>query len=94
MMRKSTDHLIADVLAMGMEIRLHLEDRRRKLTSTQMEGLSNAITAIHNYFFSWKAHELACRDVTLLPTAAKSTARKSVTGQTATAPRKRRRVTG
>jgi hypothetical protein len=94
MIRKSTDHLIADVLAIGMEIRLHVEDRRRKLTSTQMEGLSNAITAIQNYFFSWKAHELARRDVTLLPTTAKSTARKSVTGQTVTVPRKRCRVTG
>ena len=72
MKQKPTDDLIADVLAMGMEIRQHLEDKRRRLTSLQMEGLSNAVTAIHNYLFSWKAHDLARRDTTVFPSNAKS----------------------
>ena len=88
---KSTDHLIADTLAIGMEIRQHLEDRRRRLTPLQMDALTNAVTAIHNYFMSWKAHELACRDTMLLPTSAtsRSAHRENLRGS-ATSPRKRR----
>ena len=59
MKHKSTDHLIADVLAMGMELRKHLEDRRRRLTPLRMDALTSAVAAMHNYFMSWKAHELA-----------------------------------
>ncbi len=65
MKTKSTDHLVADVLSMAMEIRQHVEDRRRHLTPLQMEGLSNAVLAIHNYLHSWKAHELALREASL-----------------------------
>ena len=59
MTRKSTDHLIADVLAMSLEIRHHLEDGRRHLTPRQIEALSSAIGALANYFAAWKAHEMA-----------------------------------
>ena len=63
MKHKSTDHLIADVLAMGMELRKHLEDKRRRLTPLRMDALTSAVAAMHNYFMSWKAHELAARSV-------------------------------
>ena len=56
MKTKSTDHLIADVLSMAMEIRQHVEIGRRHLTPLQIEGLSNAVLAIHNYLDSWKVH--------------------------------------
>jgi hypothetical protein len=87
---KSTDRLIADVLAMGMEIRQHLEDRRRRLTPLQMDALSNAVTAIHKYFVSWKAHELACRDTTLVPASTTSPgAGKAIISDRASSHRKR-----
>ena len=88
---QSTDHLIADTLAIGMEIRQHLEDRRRRLTPLQMDAFTNAVTAIHNYFMSWKAHELACRGTMLLPdsTVSRSAHREHPRGS-ASSPRKRR----
>ena len=95
MKQKPTDDLIADVLAMGMEIRQHLEDKRRRLTPLQMEGLSNAVTAIRNYFFSWKAHNLARRDTTAFPRKDKSAnAHTSLTRQRATPSRERQGRTG
>ena len=62
MKTKGTDRLIADVLTLGMELRQHLEDRRRRLTPLQIEGLSNAIAALNNYFTAWKDHELSRTD--------------------------------
>ena len=51
---------------MAMDIRQHVEDRRRGLTPLQMDGLSNAVLAIHNYLRSWKAHELGLREASLI----------------------------
>jgi hypothetical protein len=61
MKQKSTDQLIADVLALSLEVRHHLEDRRRHLTPRQIEALSSAIAALANYFAVWKAHEEAAK---------------------------------
>ena len=58
---------------MGMEIRQHLEDQRRRLTPLQMEGLSNAASAIHKYFLSWETHALAHSDTTLFSVSTTST---------------------
>lgn len=58
---QTTDRLIADVLAMSLDIRRHLEDGRRPLTPIQIDALSNAITSIANYFAAWKAHHVAGR---------------------------------
>ena len=88
---KPTDHLIADVLAMGMEMRQHLEDRRRRLTPVQMDALTSAVAAMHNYFMSWKAHELACQDTMSLPSKSRSpSGRRSAPCIAAGPPRKRR----
>ena len=51
---------------MAMDIRQHVEDRRRGLTPLQMDGLSNDVLAIHNYLRSWKAHELGLREASLI----------------------------
>jgi hypothetical protein len=59
MKQESTDKLIAGVLAISLEIRHHLEDRRRHLTPQQIEALSSAVGAFANYFAVWRAHELA-----------------------------------
>ena len=55
MKTEGTNRLIADVLAMSLDIRQHIEDGRRRLTPLQIEALSNAITAISNYFAAWKS---------------------------------------
>jgi hypothetical protein len=87
---KSTDHLIADVLAMGMEMRQHLEDKRRRLTRLQIEALTNAVAATQNYFESWKAHELACRDtVSPRPSIASRNVYRENAGGTASSPLRR-----
>jgi hypothetical protein len=62
MKTKGTNHLIADVLAMSLEIRQHLEDRRRRLTPQQIDGLSNAVSALHKYVLAWRAHEMSGRN--------------------------------
>jgi hypothetical protein len=59
MKTKDTNQLVADILALSLEVRHHLEDGRRRLTPLQIEALSNAISALANYFTVWKAHELA-----------------------------------
>jgi len=58
MKTQGTDSLIAGVLAMSLDIRRHLEDRRRRLTPQQIEALSNAISSIARYVDVWKSHEL------------------------------------
>lgn len=61
MKTQGTDRLIADVLAMSLEVRQHLDDGRRQLTPLQIEALSNAISSMADYFAAWKAHELESR---------------------------------
>ena len=62
MKTRGTDRLIADVLALSLEIRQHLEDGRRHLTPLQIEALSNALTSLSNYFAAWKGYELSGRN--------------------------------
>ena len=59
MKTKDTNQLVADILALSLEVRHHLEDGRRRLTPLQIEALSHAISALANYFTVWKANEVA-----------------------------------
>lgn len=61
-MRKGgTDQLIADFLALTLEIEHHLHDKRRRLSLLQIDSLSDAIKTLHRYMTAWKTHELARR---------------------------------
>jgi hypothetical protein len=42
MKTKDTNQLVADILALSLEVRHHLEDGRRRLTPLQIEALSHA----------------------------------------------------
>jgi hypothetical protein len=73
-----------------MEMRQHLEDKRRRLTRLQIEALTNAVAATQNYFESWKAHELACRDtVSPRPSIASRNVYRENAGGTASSPLRR-----
>jgi hypothetical protein len=47
---------------MSLEIRQHLEDRRRRLTPKQIDALSSAVSALHKYVLAWRAHEMSGRN--------------------------------
>ena len=56
MEEQETDRLIADVLAVTLEVQQHLHERRR-LTPLQRDCLTNTVVGLSDFLAAWKIHE-------------------------------------
>lgn len=61
MKKSGTNQLIADFLAITLDIEHHLHEKGRRLSHVQIDSLSEAVTALHRYMIAWKRHEWARR---------------------------------
>ena len=56
MEEQETDRLIADVLAVTLEVEQHLHERRL-LTPLQRDCLTNTVEGLSYFLAAWKIHE-------------------------------------
>ncbi len=55
MKTRTTDQLIADVLAVALGIKHHL-DQAKAPTAVQRDTLCNAVESLHTYLKAWERH--------------------------------------
>jgi hypothetical protein len=54
MKTRTTDELIAGVLAMHLEVQRHLQDKRRRVTPLQVKVLTEAVANLHRFLKAWQ----------------------------------------
>jgi hypothetical protein len=57
MKKPTTEELIADVLAIHLEVQRYLQDKRRRVTPLQVKVLADAVANLHRFLNAWQTQD-------------------------------------
>ena len=63
MKNTTTDELIANVLAIHLEVQQHLESRQHRITPLQVKVLADAVTSVNRFLIAWQTQSMPKRKV-------------------------------
>ena len=63
MKNTTTDELIANVLAIHLEVKQHQESRQHRITPLQVKVLADAVTSINRFLIAWQTQAMPKRKV-------------------------------
>lgn len=59
----TTDELIADMLAIHLEVQRRVQDKRYRVTPLQVKVLADAATSLNRFLIAWQTHSASQRKV-------------------------------